>query len=92
MSPPQDHSLEDYQTVINLDQNLNVIENWIPSQPEPAYILLPSDGDGPLGTITGYIKYYQGKIRVIDISSNTTKNEIFISDVLNVQNLISSAQ
>ncbi len=81
-----------YQTAIYLDQNLNLIQNLPPvtNQGNPAYILLPSSADGPDGTITGYIKYYQGKIRVIDISSSTAKNGLFISDVLSVQDLVSS--
>ncbi len=83
-----------YKTEVDLDQNLNVIQNWQAgtNQANPAYTLLPSSGDGPLGTITGYIKYYQGRARVIDISSSTTENEVFISNVFNVQSLISFNQ
>jgi hypothetical protein len=52
-----------------------------------AYALYTIMADGPTGSILGYSKYDNGKIRIIVISSDTTKNSIFVSDVISLQDL-----
>jgi hypothetical protein len=71
------------QTPLKLDQNLKIT-----ALAKPAYMLYPLAADGPHGTIRGYIKYDREKIRVVIISSADTQNEIFISNIVSIQDIV----
>lgn len=62
---------------IFLDSKLNQTDD----EKSAVASLSPAAADGPSGTVRGYIKYAEGKYRVVAISSNLSKNQVFISDV-----------
>jgi prepilin-type N-terminal cleavage/methylation domain-containing protein len=75
-----------YQTSsFNLDKNLIVSNSG-----NAMYTISPMSADGPHGTIGVYMKYSNGEIRAIIISSSDTKNQVFISDVVGFKTLMPS--
>jgi hypothetical protein len=77
-------------TRIYLDEDLNVLydgQNHYPGTSSYS-IIDTGDADGPMGTSRGYFKYNKGKVRVIIVSSSVDSNSIFISEILNLRDII----
>jgi hypothetical protein len=78
-------------TRIYLGKDLNVLydgQNYYSGASSYSFIDT-GDADGPMGTSRGYFKYDKGKVRVIIVSSNTSGNSVFISEILNLRDIIS---
>jgi hypothetical protein len=78
-------SANGYQTLpLYLDQNFNIT-----SSNNPTYLLSPVSGDGPRGTVDGYIAHDNyDNVRVVVVSSDITQNELFISNIINLRTLL----
>jgi hypothetical protein len=66
---------------LDIDVDLHIIKNG-------KYNLSSGDADGPSGTVRALVKNQGDRIRLVVISSNTTENTVFISDIFTPEGLM----